>query len=163
MVARRKQMFERGTTKIVCTSCNEWLNIDNFREKGEYANGDTQYVAHCRACENKRNLERYHVKYKGNPARVSSYKYTLKTNYGLTQQDFQTMFDSQQGKCAICATVLYNVFTVSDGKRGCVDHCHHTGKVRGLLCNMCNSGIGKLKDDPKLIRKALVYLEKNSL
>jgi hypothetical protein len=42
-----------------------------------------------------------------------------------------------------------------------IDHCHKTGKVRGVLCSECNSAIGKLKDDPDLLRKAIVYLERD--
>ncbi|MFI8827108.1 endonuclease VII domain-containing protein [Streptomyces sp. NPDC053431] len=59
------------------------------------------------------------------------------------------MIASQRGLCAICpaAPAVH------------VDHCHGTGRVRGVLCFNCNSAIGKLGDDPDRIRRAVAYLE----
>jgi hypothetical protein len=76
----------------------------------------------------------------------------LKRQYGLTAQDYEKMYVSQKGVCAICEQPQKN-------KRLCVDHCHHTGQIRGLLCSVCNSAIGKLKDDVKLLSKAIDYLQ----
>lgn len=63
----------------------------------------------------------------------------------------------QDGRCAICSTTEpghgHVVFVV--------DHCHQTGKVRGLLCRNCNAAIGLLGDDPKVLRVAAVYIERN--
>lgn len=81
--------------------------------------------------------------------------YALKTAYGLTLEGFTLLLQSQGGKCAICGQS-------PTGKRKDafhVDHCHKTGIVRGILCPACNHGIGKFKDDPKLLRKAASYLE----
>ena len=81
-------------------------------------------------------------------------KYHLKKLYGITPAQFDALLLSQNGKCAICKTD-------APGGKGAwhVDHCHHTGKVRGLLCHDCNTGIGKLKDSPRLLRDAISYLE----
>lgn len=83
-------------------------------------------------------------------------KYQLRDKYGITEEDYDKMFLEQQGKCAICES------TEQTGKwqRFGVDHCHKTGKVRALLCNECNRGIGLLKDNADLLRKAANYLEK---
>ena len=83
-------------------------------------------------------------------------KYQLRDKYGITEEDYDKMFLEQQGKCAICET------TEQTGKwqRFGVDHCHKTGKVRALLCNECNRGMGLLKDNADLLRKAANYLEK---
>jgi hypothetical protein len=59
----------------------------------------------------------------------------------------------QQGRCAICGLPSHKLV---------VDHDHETGKLRGLLCRQCNSGIGMLKDDMFTIRKALLYLEEHA-
>lgn len=65
------------------------------------------------------------------------------------------MLASQGGGCAICQK------PDGEGKdRLHLDHDHETGKARGLLCGPCNRGIGMLRDDPALVRKALDYLEK---
>ena len=84
--------------------------------------------------------------------------YNLKRNYGITLEDYNRMFEEQGGKCAICSA------EDTGGKHKDaafhVDHCHDTGKVRGLLCNQCNLALGKFKDSKKLLQKALDYLKK---
>lgn len=68
--------------------------------------------------------------------------------YGLTEEQYASMLASQGGRCALCG----------EEKKLHVDHCHDTNKVRGLLCMDCNTGIGKLKHDPELLRRALTYV-----
>lgn len=76
--------------------------------------------------------------------------------YGLTKEQYLEMMEAQRSGCAICGGSSGS----SRNRRVlCVDHCHHTGKIRGLLCDNCNKGIGCLKDDVGLVRKALLYLE----
>jgi hypothetical protein len=70
-------------------------------------------------------------------------------NYGLTEEDYQALLDRSGGLCEICRDPL-------DSPN--VDHCHATGRVRGLLCRACNTGIGHLKDDPAVLLAALNYL-----
>ncbi len=78
--------------------------------------------------------------------------------YGITIADWHRMFDAQGGVCAICRRPET---TGQYGKpsRLSVDHCHETGRVRGLLCRSCNRGIGNLSDDPLRLRSAAEYLE----
>lgn len=83
-------------------------------------------------------------------------KSALKSTYGLTLEDFDRMLAAQGGACAICKTCV-----PGGPGRFSVDHCHTTGRVRGLLCNNCNRGIGGLKDDANLLRAAIAYLEEN--
>lgn len=75
--------------------------------------------------------------------------------YGLTLEDFNRMAEEQGGVCAICRCVptLHRLF---------VDHCHVTGKVRGLLCNSCNSVLGYAKDNTEVLKVAIQYLRKHS-
>lgn len=68
------------------------------------------------------------------------------------------MLDKQKHACAICK---YEFGADSQIQRPHIDHCHTTGKVRGLLCMNCNIGIGHFQDDPAIIYNALVYLERN--
>lgn len=75
-----------------------------------------------------------------------------KTKYGLTLAQFDAMLVAQGFECAICSTPL------TDGRRTSVDHCHATGKVRGLLCGHCNSGLGFFKDSPDKLFAAATYL-----
>lgn len=78
-------------------------------------------------------------------------------NYGLTSEEYKELQSKQDGKCDICKVEM----TTEGGTRECVDHCHTTGKVRGLLCGRCNSGIGFLMDDIENLNAAIVYLEKH--
>jgi hypothetical protein len=76
----------------------------------------------------------------------------LKRHYGLTEAERDAMVVSQMGLCVICLKA----------PAAHVDHCHKTGKVRGVLCFNCNSAIGKLGDDPDIGRRAVAYLEGNA-
>lgn len=79
--------------------------------------------------------------------------------YGLTTEQVASMLHAQGGKCAICTTAIE---MDNRGKRvsSAVDHCHATGKVRGMLCMHCNQGLGKFYDNPDLLRAAIQYLSK---
>lgn len=77
--------------------------------------------------------------------------YHLQRKFNLTPEQYQTMVDNQDGVCAICK----NTCT----KSLAVDHDHTTGKVRGLLCNSCNRGLGYLKDSKVILENALRYLD----
>lgn len=79
----------------------------------------------------------------------------LKTRFGLTVEDFDRMYEAQGGKCAVCPRDL------EEGYKTHVDHCHETGKVRGLLCFYCNTSLGKLKEDEDTIRNLLAYIQKH--
>ena len=80
----------------------------------------------------------------------------LKKRYGITVEDYDRMIEVQEGVCAICKT------NTSGGRginsRLAVDHNHTTGEIRGLLCSMCNQGLGMFKDNFELLQKAINYL-----
>jgi len=73
--------------------------------------------------------------------------------YGITQERYEELVAKG---CAICCTLL-----CSDGRVLHVDHCHSTGKVRGVLCGECNMAVGKLRDRPDLCIAAAEYLVKH--
>lgn len=95
--------------------------------------------ASCRAWQ---ISNREQVNYTHREARLKS--------YGISLGQFIGMAVAQEAKCVICR---------GQGKL-VVDHCHTTGRVRGLLCRKCNLGIGHLKDSPEMLQRALAYLEK---
>jgi len=70
--------------------------------------------------------------------------------YGLTAEDYERLLVAQNGACAVC--------NEKSERRLCVDHCHATGEVRGLLCSNCNTAIGLLDDDPDRMRAAALYV-----
>lgn len=78
--------------------------------------------------------------------------------YGITRDDYNLMFSKQKGKCAICATEEV-------GRKHThfhVDHNHTTGKVRGLLCDKCNRGLGYFNDNSDTLNNAQRYLNENN-
>lgn len=82
----------------------------------------------------------------------------LMASYGITEDDYQRMLREQDGKCAICGTDNPGIPSRPTSERMCVDHDHATGRVRGLLCQPCNSGLGKFRDDPNALRAAAEYI-----
>lgn len=79
----------------------------------------------------------------------------LKSKYGIDVQDYKILFDQQKGLCGCCGKPK-----LMKQKNLVVDHDHSNGKIRGLLCNHCNLGIGMLGDNVESILNALRYLTK---
>ncbi len=75
----------------------------------------------------------------------------LLNTYGITLEDYETMLKQQEGRCAICKNK-------PNKKSLSVDHNHDTGKIRGLLCNNCNQGLGRFQDNPEILQIASAYL-----
>lgn len=139
-----------------CRTCKETKPIIEFHKRKD---GKAGTRSSCVDCTRKKNLEYYHNKGGKELQADRSYKHNLK-KYGLTEEDYNGLLEDQQGRCAICRSDeshrterRYNLF---------VDHCHSTGKVRGLLCHHCNVGLGHFKDQQDLLTKAIEYLNENS-
>ena len=77
-------------------------------------------------------------------------KYKLKHLYNISLNDYELMYKNQNGICPGCG----------EKKKLCVDHCHITGIVRGLLCRQCNAVIGLAKEDIQIIKNLVNYLER---
>lgn len=75
-------------------------------------------------------------------------KFKLKNIYNLTEEEYNNLVKKSNGRCEICKSEEKLV----------IDHCHNTKVTRGLLCNNCNTGIGMLKDDIKVLQQAIKYL-----
>lgn len=88
---------------------------------------------------------------KRNPDKAREYNF--KSKYGITTKEYDELYTGQSGCCALCSK-----HSTELSRPLCVDHDHETGKVRGLLCSTCNSGLGKLGDNEEGLLKALEYL-----
>lgn len=113
----------------------------------------------CKACEaaqsrqwRNKNME------KVKKSNTGSWRKATLRRLGISEQDFQTMRIAQNGVCAICGGG-----PVGRNKVLSIDHCHTTGRVRGLLCGRCNVGLGQFNDCSYLLDKASAYLKKNEL
>jgi hypothetical protein len=129
-----------------CSHCQAEKPLTDFYKSNDNRDGRC-YV--CKPCAHARNRKWI----KDNPDKASAYYKSrrLRRQYGLTVEEYDAMLVAQAGKCAICDG--------PGGARGLVvDHCHATGKVRGLLCGPCNKGIGLLKESPTNFMRATEYV-----
>jgi hypothetical protein len=89
----------------------------------------------------------------------------LRRKYGMTLEQYNMLFEKQKGLCALCSkpeTVRRNSKSVGP-ERLAVDHCHDTGRIRGLLCFKCNTAVGSIGDDESSAKRVVEYLESNAL
>ena len=84
----------------------------------------------------------------------------LLKQYGLTEEQFLQMKEAQNNKCVICNKEFDDT---SKNTNACVDHCHTTNNVRGLLCGYCNSALGMLKENVESMKNMITYVEKTSM
>ena len=141
---RMQMMLHSG--KKQCSKCNNVKPHSEFAKTKDKASG---LVSHCKACVRAKSKELW------DKGLVRDGVYQRK--YGISLGQYQSMFQAQNGACCICGTSNPKGHG-SKNSRFSVDHCHRTGKVRGLLCHHCNIGIGAFGDDPAKLNKAIEYL-----
>ncbi|MEU6385344.1 endonuclease VII domain-containing protein [Streptomyces bauhiniae] len=136
---RREAMGKPAREKVdvppghkLCLKCGEVKPWAEWHRNSSASDGLSTRCKTCRAAESRAGH--------------------LKRSYGMTEAERDALVASQRGLCVICL----------NAPAAHVDHCHKTGRVRGVLCFNCNSAIGKLGDDPKAVRRAAAYLEGNS-
>lgn len=107
-------------------------------------------------CKSPRGIEvmkRGKAKYNSSPKRLlTQQNLHLKKTYNITLEDYKLMFTDQEGVCKICKKL-------EDKRMLSVDHNHQTGKVRGLLCHRCNTGIGLFMEDVFVLEESIRYLK----
>ena len=141
-----------------CSKCKLVRDISCFYKSKLQSGG---YQAYCRKC-NLANLNKVYKTQDVNYRRMKSRQYLLKNKYGLTPEQYNAMLIEQNGVCAICErpeTVKNKISGIINPLR--VDHCHRTGKVRGLLCSECNFGISKFDDKMGTLLSAVHYILKS--
>ncbi len=113
-----------------CPRCKVEKPLTEFYKRSDRPSG---LASHCKACN-----------------KIATVKAFRKKKYGISHEQLEEMLAEQDYKCPICG-ILLDTF--------CVDHDHASGKVRGLLCNNCNKGLGMFKDNSLYLSKAIIYLE----
>lgn len=135
----------------VCVVCGESKKLEFFYKDKRRSQGVARECKDCKKRETKlsrvRNPERWKLKRRRN---------LLKEKYNITPAQYDSMFEVQKGKCAICEVHQNNL-----KKALFVDHDHSTGLVRSLLCQKCNFAIGLLDESSNLLNSAIAYLNKH--
>lgn len=139
-----------------CTKCKLEKDLEDFHKS---KSGSQWRQSICKPCNVERGREEYHKNPSKNKAKVKAWTklnpekvrgYQRKIKYGLTVGGFQTMLSEQANCCACCGDEF--------DKPPHVDHCHRSGKIRGLLCRPCNVGLGNFKESPIRLKKAASYI-----
>lgn len=123
-----------------CPRCRAVKSLSEFVKNRSCRDGRGAYCRPCNAARNREYVRRKHGGY-------SHYK--LLAKYDIGRPDVDAMIEVQGGLCPICE------------KRPAVhvDHDHRTGRIREILCELCNGTLGAFRDDPAIIAKAIAYLE----
>lgn len=121
----------------------EWAKIRNARPKRKEVR-----KMYKKSKKGKEANKRYAEKNKGK-IRKLAWNWRLKTRYGITECQFNDLLKKQNGQCVICLEAKQRLH---------IDHCHKTGKIRGLLCGSCNRALGLFKDNTEFLIKAIKYL-----
>lgn len=159
-----------GNTKY-CTKCKEYLDFSHFSKKRTGVNGLNSV---CRLC-NKKRIDIYYkeennkIKEKDRVRNnrvtenglTSARERKIKVQYNISGEEYAQMIKDQSNLCAICNKPETAGSRYGGIRALAIDHHHESGRVRGLLCNKCNSAIGLLYEDTELFRKAIEYLTKN--
>ena len=141
-----------GLTKH-CPGCKE-TKLHSEYQKNRCTKDGLQY--HCKVC--RQNIDSRLVKRAYDRNRYHTQKETTylnpryKKQYGITLDQYNERLHNQNNVCAICKNQC------KSGRRLAVDHCHKTGKVRGLLCSACNQTLGKFQDNIERFENAANYL-----
>lgn len=144
-----------------CRVCFISKSIDDFVKNKIFKSGIDTICLNCSRAKVKQWRKDNPDKRKAQLQRESKKDYNhnkhLKHAYGISRDVYLQMFSKQNGCCAIC-----NRHQLEFTRRLSVDHCHATNKIRGLLCNDCNSLLGNVRDQSELLASAINYLRKNN-
>lgn len=143
---------------VYCPDCKQNRPVKDFHSNKSRKNG---YSCYCRECTSIRNRQRRSLP--ESPARQR--EAFIKWKYGISQKEYLEILENQGYKCAICGVDHQETKRPGNLKHSgesfglCIDHCHTTGKVRGLLCNQCNRALGLFQDSSYILQKAKEYLD----
>ena len=158
----------------ICTKCGEEKPVT---KEFYQSNGRGGFRRDCKKCVNSRRRNNFKLKEEQNKKRRERYRkdinyrlhlkgLRLKSTFGINLEKYEKMLEEQDFKCKICGKEEVSTSRTGQIKGLAVDHCHkhekETGeiKVRGLLCENCNKGIGSLQDDINILKRAIDYIEK---
>lgn len=134
----------------VCTRCKLEKPLGDFHLRSKK---EPWLKSACKECHRER--ARGYWREKPLPKEVQRER-NLQRSFGLSIKDYYNLLEKQGSRCAIC-----EIDTCESGRNFAVDHDHVTGKIRGLLCKLCNTALGQFKDNQTVLLKAVEYLKRN--
>lgn len=150
-----------------CSRCRETKPLTDFFANSKRKDGVQTY---CKSCHLEYGRQRYadpesyrrrqmNREEYARRRKASGRKWYLKYTYSLTEEEYQKLYDTNNGKCWICNKSV-NYYLHVDHDHSCCSGEKSCGEcVRGLLCHSCNSLLGHAKDNPEILRKAIGYLD----
>ncbi len=163
---RRSRTLPDGLHRL-CVKCGETKPIEEFYDSGK--GGKASKCKPCKVEYNRERLARNPEQFraianahrrawrKRNPGSSPADRRKHLARYGLTEESYLALWNAQGGVCAICFKPE-TLIQYGKPQRLCIDHCHETGVVRGLLCTRCNKGIGLIGDTAAALHHAAAYL-----
>lgn len=145
--AKRTQEELRSSTAKRCPRCTETKPLEDFSRSKRTADGHQYYCKPCAADAKRASCAKHADKHK-----AREFRYRIRKMYGMAVEDLEQMLLDQEGRCAVCRD------EIALGDTAAVDHCHATGKVRGVLCRHCNIALGHLRDDPSRVASLHEYI-----
>lgn len=152
-----------------CTKCAQVLPSEAFAKQGKKGRRAVckpcwnSYVREYKSRNPERERQRNRAYKQADPERYLCSH--LRSIHGISLAEYRRMEAEQGGKCAVCRqpeTARYKVRGLDKVKSLAVDHCHDTGRIRGLLCANCNTALGLLGEDPDRSRALAEYIEFNN-
>jgi len=131
-----------------CTACGILKPFEAFTKDSQRKDG---FYPQCKECKRGNGRKAYKV----NPETFLQHQ--RMHNYGITLEQYQALYKMQGGVCASCGHPETRMYK-GNVRNLAVEHCHTTGRVRGLLCHDCNTALGLLREDPERITALLRYV-----
>jgi len=147
---------------MLCTKCKKEKPASEFYKAKGMKSGRHSYCKACHKVWNDNKYKKDKVKVLATNKRWADNNLdkrrdiAFRYSYGITLEDYDRMFAEQRGVCKICGADQKGT---AGQQRLAVDHCHATGKVRGLLCVSCNTMLGKIETNPSLLDNIKEYLK----
>lgn len=145
--------YKKKDKKYLLSYCKDCFNARareyNKTERGQAVKRKYRSENRERLLEGMARWNRENIEYVRNRRLLKS--------YGITTEQLDLMIESQSYKCKICGCRIEKSWRMH-----AVDHCHATGRVRGVLCHQCNHGLGSFRDNTSFLASAIEYLKDNS-
>jgi hypothetical protein len=152
--SERKKIRPKRTGHRWCNKCQDFRPLREFtRSKARRSGYQSLCKAHCKIAQyawcskNAVRLRRIRLRHKLKAANI-------------TVEEFETLMMRQNGKCAVCDEPETTTYKRTPRSLS-IDHCHQTGKIRGLLCTRCNTALGLLRENIAIVNKLGAYIKSN--